>query len=498
MSRSTNRAQAWLGCMVLVLTCASMAAAQVPRDRVFSANQTTGTVTAFDTDKGGVQYRVPDTGLYPALSTPTEVALNPMLKAGYATEQTAASLAVFDPIGDFAAGGQIKTRIPLSITQPFGVAVTPDGRLAFVGNAARASGVGGPTQDMISVVDCEREVEIGTIDVSVLGALGPIDVACSPDGAFVYVACVGDLALAGNPRFVAVIDVATLAPLFAVLMPTTDVPFQIAVTPDNAFVYIACLEFDGSGTGEVAFFDVPTLTTGLVAGLTAGANPTDVFTNRASSIVYVCDNANALVNVVSIAAQTVITNVISFGGGAQLDGASRGCVNEADEFAYVSDGTDVTQFSMATNVATVVFPADAGPTGVAATALAQLDAVGAANVQRVRERREDQKKGLCFVATASFGQTDEVASLRAFRDLYLMPTKFGRAFVDFYYESSPGVASVISSREGVRASVRDGLAPVVWAARLVMHSGYGLLGGVAVLLALAAGAVAARRLLVRA
>lgn len=523
MSRQTNRAQAWLGSLaaiagmlVLFLAYAPEALAQVPRERVFTANLGAGNITAFDTDKvqapDAIDFRVPDNAapnpVLPGLLGPTEIALNPMLQAGYVTEQIGASLVVFDPLsndnmdaaGAVSNGGQIMTRIPLSIAQPFGVAVTPNGRLAFVGNAARFSGVDGPTQDMISVVDCDLEVEIATIDVSVIGALGPIDVAVSPDGALVYAACTGG-PLPTDPRVVAVIDVATLTPLFTVLLPTVDTPFQIAVTPDNAFVYVACpIDNNGDGRGEVAFFDVPTLTTGLIAGLPGGALPVDVFVNRASSIVYICDNGNVLVLVATVATQSVITTVISFAGGPTFTSVTRGAGNRTDEFGYVTDNTAsrAVQFSQATNVAVTTFPTDAGPVGIAVMALQELSAQGAAFVQRVRERREDRNKGLCFVATASYGQTDEVASLRAFRDLYLMPTKFGRSFVDLYYMGSPGVASVISSRDGVRACVREGLAPVVWCAGLLMHSGDTLLGGVAALLALAAGVVAGRRMLTRA
>ncbi len=504
--------------ILFLVVFACPAAAQAPRERVFTANQAAGNVTAFDTDKvqlgvDVVDFRVPDTvtPVAPPLSDPTEVALNPMLHYGYATEQTSSSLVVFDTLsndnlvagGSF--GGQIKTRIPLGVVQPFGVAVTPDGALAFVGNAARLAGVdgalpgvGGPTQDLVSVVDCLREVEIATIDVSAAGGLGPIDVAVSPDGRFCYVACVDSVALPGIPVVVA-IDVATLTlavPGFPVFLTTTDSPLQIAVTPNGAFAYIACpIDNNGDGRGEVAFVNLGTLTPGLVFGLGPGTLPVDVFTNRASTIAYVCDAGNVAVLVVSVAAQTVVTTVVTIGGGPALTSVSRGCVDATDEFGYVTDtaASSVIQFSLATNSTRRAFPADAGPIGIAAIALAQLDGAGAANVQRVRERREEDGGGLCFLATASYGPSDEVATLRAFRDLYLMPTKFGRSFVELYYGSSPGVASVIASHEGLRSSVREGLAPAAWVADRVLRPGGHLLVASAALLALAAAVFAARR-----
>ncbi|GEM_PF-3588179 len=520
--RSPSRRPRLFACALLALHISLPALAQSPRERVFTANQTAGTITAFDTDKiqaGGdvVDFRVPDTvtPVAAALGAPTEIALNPMLHYGYATEQISASLAVFDTlsndnlVGGTSFGGQIKVRIPLSIAQPFGVAVTPDGRLAFVGNAARLTGVdgalpgvGGPTQDLVSVVDCEREVEIATIDVSAAGGLGPIDVVVSPDGTRCYVACVDSIILPGTPVVVA-IDVATLSPFvagFPVLLPTVDSPLQIAVTPANTFLYVACpIDNNGNGRGEVAFVDLATLTPGLLFALPAGAAPVDVFTNRASTIVYVCDAANVLVLVASIAAQAVVTNVLSIGGGPGFGSVARGCIDATDEFAYVTDpaGATAIQFRPPTNVTRRAFPADAGPVGTAVIALAELSAAGARNVQRVRESREDRNKGLCFIAGASYGDSEEVATLRAFRDLTLMPTKFGRSFVDLYYGSSPGIASVIASRDGVRASVRGALGPVAWLARQAMRPRGLLLAWIAVLAAIAAAAVAVRRLKAR-
>lgn len=520
--RSPSPRASLIAWAVLALHLSLPALAQSPRERVFTANQTAGTVTAFDTDKvqvGGdvVDFRVPDTitPVAPALNAPTEIALNPMLHYGYATEQTSSSLAVFDTlsndnlVGGASFGGQLKTRIPLSIAQPFGVAVTPDGRLAFVGNAAAIAGIdgafpgiGGPTQNLVSVVDCDREVEIATIDVTAGGGLGPIDVVCSPDGARCYVACIDSIAVPGTPCVIA-IDVATLSPIvagFPVFLPTTDTPLQIAITPANTFVYIACpIDNNGDGRGEVAFFNVATLTPGLVLGLGAGAVPIDVFTNRGSTVFYVCDAGNVLVLVGSVAAQAIVTTVVTIGGGPAFGSVTRGCIDATDEFGYVTDNAASTaiQFNALTNVTRRAFPADAGPIGTAVIALAELPAAGARNVQRVRESREDRNKGLCFIAGASYGDSDEVATLRAFRDLTLMPTKFGRSLVELYYGSSPGIASVISSRDGVRASVRGGLTPVAWVARLASGPDGPLLAWATVLAALAAAALAARRLKTR-
>lgn len=70
--------------------------------------------------------------------------------------------------------------------------------------------------------------------------------------------------------------------------------------------------------------------------------------------------------------------------------------------------------------------------------------------------------GGCFIATAAFGSALEprVVTLREFRDLYLMPSSSGRAFVELYHILSPPMADVIAADEGLRAGARAVLAPI--------------------------------------
>ena len=73
--------------------------------------------------------------------------------------------------------------------------------------------------------------------------------------------------------------------------------------------------------------------------------------------------------------------------------------------------------------------------------------------------------GGCFIATAAFGSPldQHVASLRGFRDRYLVNNPAGRVFVSLYYWASPPIAEVISRHEALKMIVRAGLAPVVYA-----------------------------------
>jgi hypothetical protein len=77
---------------------------------------------------------------------------------------------------------------------------------------------------------------------------------------------------------------------------------------------------------------------------------------------------------------------------------------------------------------------------------------------------EDPGGGGCFIATAAYGShlDPHVEVLRRFRDDVLLTNAPGRAFVEFYYASSPPVADYIRRSEPLRAAVRAALTPVVY------------------------------------
>ena len=70
----------------------------------------------------------------------------------------------------------------------------------------------------------------------------------------------------------------------------------------------------------------------------------------------------------------------------------------------------------------------------------------------------------CFIATAAYGSylDPHVDTLRAFRDDHLSKYALGRAFVAWYYETSPEIAARIAHHEGLRFAVRLLLTPVVY------------------------------------
>lgn len=68
-----------------------------------------------------------------------------------------------------------------------------------------------------------------------------------------------------------------------------------------------------------------------------------------------------------------------------------------------------------------------------------------------------QKKGGCFIATASYGSpfASEVTVFRQFRDEKLLPSKLGSAFVRVYYFVSPPLAKVVSKNKLLRVIIRQ-------------------------------------------
>ncbi|MCJ7575904.1 MAG: thrombospondin type 3 repeat-containing protein [Dehalococcoidia bacterium] len=75
----------------------------------------------------------------------------------------------------------------------------------------------------------------------------------------------------------------------------------------------------------------------------------------------------------------------------------------------------------------------------------------------------EEARPVCFIDAAAYGtpMTEEIQSLREFRDEYLLTNPLGRAFMDFYYQVSPPMASFITDYSSLKPIVRAGLLPAV-------------------------------------
>ncbi len=78
----------------------------------------------------------------------------------------------------------------------------------------------------------------------------------------------------------------------------------------------------------------------------------------------------------------------------------------------------------------------------------------------------------CCIATAAYGtpMAAEVQVLRDFRDGYLMTSLPGKAFADFYYRISPGIARFVSDHPDLKPMVRAGLGPAVVMSAVVVNT----------------------------
>ena len=81
--------------------------------------------------------------------------------------------------------------------------------------------------------------------------------------------------------------------------------------------------------------------------------------------------------------------------------------------------------------------------------------------------------GGCFIATAAFGSYIEphVMVLRSFRDSFLLTNRLGKAFVSWYYATSPPYADAIRQNGPVKTVVRIALFPLIGFAYLCLATG---------------------------
>jgi hypothetical protein len=72
--------------------------------------------------------------------------------------------------------------------------------------------------------------------------------------------------------------------------------------------------------------------------------------------------------------------------------------------------------------------------------------------------------GGCLIATACYGtpMAEEVKTLSAFRDRYLITNPIGKTLIKFYYNHSPKVADFIRDKEHLKIIVRACLKPIIW------------------------------------
>ncbi len=210
------------------------------------------------------------------------------------------------------AGTPAVTDTITGVESPIGVAVSPDGTLAYITNGGAA--------DSISVIDTRTDTVIDTIPVGD----GIREMVLSPDGDRIYLTRTGDqLDSIGT---LVVVDTASRA-VTGTEIPVGYNPEGVAVSPNGSRVYVANVY-----GGDVSVIDTATDT--VIASPQVGSGPARVAVSPDGTRAYVTNSFDGTVSVIDTATNTVVGPPIMvgdspFGVTVSADG-SRAYVANAD------------------------------------------------------------------------------------------------------------------------------------------------------------------------
>ncbi|MDF2432967.1 MAG: hypothetical protein JWP44_2598 [Mucilaginibacter sp.] len=214
-------------------------------------------------------------------------------------------------------------------TNPFGVAVSPDGSLVYITNQGGGS---------VSVVSATADALITTIPVGDY----PSGIVVSPDGKTVYVAN-------GGSNTLSVINTAT-----NMVTATISGVFEaggVTVSPDGSTVYVA-----DEGSNDVAVIN--TATNKIVANITVGTYPIGITISPDGSNVYVVNGMSNSVSVINTATNSV-TGTIPVGSSPH--GIS---ISPDGSRIYVVNSNSVSVINTATKAVITTIPVGNGTFGL--------------------------------------------------------------------------------------------------------------------------------------
>jgi YVTN family beta-propeller protein len=184
-------------------------------------------------------------------------------------------------------------------TDPIDIAITPDGKFAYVPEASAEAPAQAPAD--IAVINTETGEVVATIPTPST----PIGVAITPDGSTVY----SQISYAWE---IAVISTATNTIVSTIPISPGDFPYGLALTPDGKYLYIPASSWSTQSYFEV----VDTATNQVVAtvpfpgGVGAdGAGAEGSAVTKDGAFVYINNDVANTVSVIDSATNTIVTTI---------------------------------------------------------------------------------------------------------------------------------------------------------------------------------------------
>ena len=243
---------------------------------------------------------------------------------------------------------------------PAGIAITPDGKYAYVPDTNTPTNQGG----IVSVISIATNTVTATITV---GGNPNHGVAITPDGKYVYVTnfdgTVAVISTATNTVTANITIGTQSAPSVVSTGPKTitieggsTIPQAVAITPNGEYAYVA------NGDGTVSAINTTTNT--VTATITLAGNPNALAVTPNGEYAYVCAmNSSGMVTVINTATNTVTATITGFG-------SPNGIAMTPDgRYAYVTDGfnNSVSVINTATNTVDRTVTVGTTPYGIAIT-----------------------------------------------------------------------------------------------------------------------------------